>query len=56
MNDSTIIWFKYHRNLHHYVSASFIYKTFSYDFPKLHHSNPNSFGANVYLRQLKKNG
>ena len=25
-------------------------KTFSYDFPRLHHSNPNSFGANVHLR------
>ena len=29
-------------------------KTFSYDFPKLHHSNPNSFGANVPLRPNKK--
>ena len=27
-------------------------KTFIYDFPKLHHSNPNSFGANVHLRQF----
>ena len=26
-------------------------KTFIYDFPKLHHSSPNSFGANVHLRQ-----
>ena len=25
-------------------------KTFSYDFPKLHHSNPNSFCANIHLR------
>ena len=24
-------------------------KTFSYDFPKLPHSNPNSLGANVHL-------
>ena len=29
-------------------------KTFIYDFPKLHHSSPNSFGANVHLRQFKK--
>ena len=29
-------------------------KTFSYDFPKLHHSNPNSFGANVHLHHFKK--
>ena len=27
-------------------------KTFSYDFPKLHPSNPNSFGVNVHLRQF----
>ena len=27
-------------------------KTFIYDFPKLDHSSPNSFGANVHLRQL----
>ena len=27
-------------------------KTFSYDFPKLHHSSPNSFGANIHLRQF----
>ena len=27
-------------------------KTLSYDFPKLHHSSPNSFGANVHLRKL----
>ena len=27
-------------------------KTFIYDFPKLHHSSPNSFGANVHLRQF----
>ena len=27
-------------------------KTFIYDFPKLHHSIPNSFGANVHLRQF----
>ena len=27
-------------------------KTFIYDFPKLHHSSPNSFGANVHF--LKK--
>ena len=26
-------------------------KTLSYDFPKLHHSKPNSFCANVHLRQ-----
>ena len=26
-------------------------KTFSYDFPRLHHSNPNSYGVNVHLRQ-----
>ena len=26
-------------------------KTLMYDFPKLHHSSPNSFGANVHLRQ-----
>ena len=25
-------------------------KTFSYSFPKLHHSNPNNFGVNVHLR------
>ena len=31
-------------------------KTFIYDFPKLHHSSPNSFGASVHLRNLKKNG
>ena len=29
-------------------------KTSSYHFPKLHHSNPNSFSANAHLRQLKK--
>ena len=29
-------------------------KTSSYHSPKLHHSNPNSFGANVHLRQIKK--
>ena len=29
-------------------------KTLSYDFPKLRHSNPNSFCANVHLRQIKK--
>ena len=30
-------------------------KTFIYDSPKLHHSNPNSFGANVHLcPNLKK--
>ena len=29
-------------------------KTFIYDFPKLHHSSPNSFGANVHLRKKKK--
>ena len=28
-------------------------KTFIYDFPKLHHSSPNSFGGNVHLRQKK---
>ena len=28
-------------------------KTFSYDFPKLHHSNPSSFGADVHLRPIK---
>ena len=27
-------------------------KTFIYNFPKLHHSSPNSFGANVHLRQF----
>ena len=27
-------------------------KTFISDFPKLHHSNPNSFSANVHLRQF----
>ena len=27
-------------------------KTLSYDFPKLHHSNPNRFRSNVHLRQL----
>ena len=27
-------------------------KTFIYDFPELHHSSPNSFGANVHLRQI----
>ena len=26
-------------------------KTFIYDFSQLHHSNPNSFGANVHLHQ-----
>ena len=26
-------------------------KTLSYDFPKLQHSKPNSFCANVHLRQ-----
>ena len=31
-------------------------KTLSYDFPKLHHSNPNSFRANVHLDQIKKKG
>ena len=30
-------------------------KALIYDFPKLHHSSPNSFGANVHLRQIKKN-
>ena len=29
-------------------------KTSSYYFPKLHNSNPNSFGTNVHLRHLKK--
>ena len=29
-------------------------KAFSYDFPKLHHSNHNSFGANVHLRPILK--
>ena len=29
-------------------------KTVIYDFPKLHHFSPNSFGANVHLRQFKK--
>ena len=29
-------------------------KTFIYDFPKLHHSSPNSFGANVHLRKKNK--
>ena len=29
-----------------------IEKSFIYDFPKLHHSSPNSFGANVHLRQI----
>ena len=29
-------------------------KTLSYDFPKLHDSKPNSFCANVHLRQFKK--
>ena len=24
-------------------------KTFSYDLPKLHHSSPNNFGANVHF-------
>ena len=27
-------------------------KTFICDFPKLHHSSPNSFGADVHLRQI----
>ena len=27
-------------------------KTFIYDFPKLHHSSPNSFSANVHLCQI----
>ena len=27
-------------------------KTFIYDFPKLHHSSPKIFGANVHLRQF----
>ena len=27
-------------------------KTSSYHFPKLYHSNPNSFSANVHLRQM----
>ena len=27
-------------------------KTFIYDFPKLHHSSPKSFGGNVHLRQF----
>ena len=27
-------------------------KTLSYDFPKLHHSNPSSFCDNVHLRQI----
>ena len=27
-------------------------KTFIYDFPRLHHCSPNSFGANVHLRQF----
>ena len=31
-------------------------KTYSYHFPKLLHSNPQSFGANVHLGQFKKNG
>ena len=31
-------------------------KTLSYDFPKLHHTNTNSFRANVHLHQIKKNG
>ena len=31
-------------------------KTLSYIFPKLHHSNSNSFRANVHLREIKKNG
>ena len=31
-------------------------KTLSYDFPKLHHSNPSSFHGHVHLRQFKKNG
>ena len=26
-------------------------KTVIYDFPKLHHSSPNSFGANVHLHK-----
>ena len=29
-------------------------KTLIYDFPKLHHSSPNSFDANVHLRHFKK--
>ena len=29
-------------------------KTLIYDFPKLHHSSPNSFGANVTYAKLKK--
>ena len=29
-------------------------KILSYDFPKLNRSNPNSFRANVHLRQIKK--
>ena len=29
-------------------------KTFIYDFPKLHHSSPNSFGGNVHLHQIFK--
>ena len=31
-------------------------KTFNYDFSKLHHSNPNSFGVNVHIRQFVLNG
>ena len=30
-----------------------VLKTFIYDFPKLHHSSPNSFGANVHLHKKK---
>ena len=30
-------------------------KTFIYDFSKLHHSSPNSFGANVHLRHADAN-
>ena len=29
-------------------------KTLSYDFPKLHQSNPSSFRSNVHVRQFKK--
>ena len=29
-----------------------IEKPLLYDFPKLHHSSPNSFGANVHLRKI----
>ena len=29
-------------------------KTLSYDFPRLHHSNTNSFHANIHLCQMLK--